>query len=744
MGLFSSTKKTYVSTVIYNLAGPVEDRPDYLKSVILGGLLTQKRFDPVEVVQGAYVGGLGLRLRGYHRWARDNYKQVGIPSDRFYGKRNLNADVVAAILLSDYDITAYIDWIDTGPATIEMWGRAWMRENLPLQEATDTWTVDYIDETGEALINFTDGTAPVVFKPTGYRKGGDYIYVSYSRPLTTNRWTTPQLFIYERGTGSTAMDALFTVTGSTGEYLPFVPFRHESKFISSSYKSDVYDEAKKAYKKATGQKYDDLVEKIADNPDIKEIDFAYVFFGVSYNTVDMASRRYMFRYFKHLQQNQLYGPGAFNSWSNEQAATGAGITNWLSWYTSQLANAAGSPALGTAPDRPALTNAPGNYVIIEDKGPGKTNLKLEISWNSMELFGGQGVAKPGAKKGDVWFTFAGGQTINASAYTNDEVENLQIDTVEAYHQVTDGTWEKLVIKGMVHVNHIYNGKTVVTTAAQALVDEDESGFIIPIHYDIFREMSLVDATQMGTQCVNIIFNSYQIVKKKWYQKGWFKVLIIIAVVVLTVLYPPAGAAAGGSGILGGSMAIGVALGFSGLVAAVVGALANMIAAMIITKLITYVSVQLLGEKIGLIVAAIASMVVLQVGSAMQSGGSMASAMSALMEPMNLLNLTNSVGNAYAGIINADTKDIMGKTKDVLDDFRKQSLALQGQYAEQFGYGNATFDPTRLTQTAETFFTEPSEAFLARTLLTGSDIAQMSNDMITNFVELTLRNPLEEV
>lgn len=741
MGLFSSRKKTYVSTVTYNLAGPIEDRPDYLKSVILGSLLTQKRFNASKVIQTAYTGGIGLRLRGYHRWTRDNYKQVGVPTDNFYGKRNFNADVVAAILLSDYDITAYIDWIDSGAPAIEMWGRAWMRENMPLEEQTDTWSVDFIEETGEALITFTDGTAPVLFEPTGYRKRGEYLYVSYSRPLTVNRWTTPQLFIYQLGTGSAGLDALFSVSGSTGEYLTFIPFRHESKFISSSYKPRVYAEAQKAYKKATGQKYDELVAKIKDNPDINEIDFAYVFFGVSFNTVDMASRRYMFRYFKHLCANQLYGPNAFNAWSSEQGYISQEISSWKEWYAAQLTNEAGSAAVGLAPNRPALTGAPGNYVIIEDKGPGKTNLKLEISWNSMELFGGLGLGKPGAKKGDVWFTFAGGQTINASAYTNDEVDNLRIDTVEAYHQVTAGTWEKLVIRGMVHVNHIYNGKSVEVTAAQALVDADESGFLVPMHYDIFREMSLVDATQMGTQCVNIVFNSYQIVKKKWYQRGWFKVLLILVVVVITVLFPPAGGVAGG--ILGSAAGVGAALGFTGLAAIVAGVVANMVAAMILTKLITYVSVQLLGEKIGLIVAAVASIIALQVGSAMQAGGSLASSMTSLMEPMNLLNLTNAVGNAYAGVIRADTAEIMGKTKDVLDDFRKQSLELQGQYAEQFGYGTAEFNPMSLTQAGETFFTEPSEAFLARTLLTGTEIAQMSNDMITNFVELTLRNQFNE-
>ena len=217
--------------------------------------------------------------------------------------------------------------------------------------------------------------------------------------------------------------------------------------------------------------------------------------------------------------------------------------------------------------------------------------------------------------------------------------------------------------------------------------------------------------------------------------------MIIVIVVITVV--TGGAGAGSIGLLGANAAVGAALGFVGLAATIAGALANMVAAMIVTKLITYMSVELLGEKIGLIVAAIASLVALQIGTALQAGQGLASVWSSFMEPMNLLNLTNSVGNAYAGIIQQGTMDIMEESKEALNDYRKQSLELQENYADQFGYGTALFDPMSLIGAGDSFFTEPSEAFLARTLLTGSDIARMSNDLITDFVELSLRSPFSE-
>lgn len=741
MGLFSSKKKTYVSSVVYNLAGPIEDRPEYLKSVLLGNVMSRKPQRISEVIQPAYLGGAAMRLRNYHRWARTSYKQVGIPTDRFYGKPNFNGTAVAAALLADFEITAAVDWVDSGASQIDMWGRQWLRANMPEKEDTDTWSVDYIEDTSEALINFTDGTAPVRFDPVGYKPLGDWLYISYSRPLTVNRWTTPLLFIYQRGTGSAGLDALFERSASTGEYLPFIPIRHESKFLSSSYKPDVYKEAVKAYKKATGSKFSDLVENISKNEELDQIDFAYILFGVSFNIKDMSARRYMFKYLKHLMNNQVIGATTFNQWAANQPNITAGIGAWLEWAAQQKQNPVGQPVTGPAPGRPTLSAPPMNSVIIQDNGPGRTNMKMEITWYSILPSIGSGKGRQNAKVGDVWFTFVGGQTIVASAYTKDEAENLRVDTIEAYWQKSETEYEKLIIKGLAHINHIYNGKSVDITAAQALVDEDESGFIIPIHYDTFRDISLVDATQMATQSMNIVFNCYQIVKKKWYQRGLFKVILVIVVVVISVYFPPAGGVAGG--ILGPAATVGAALGFVGTAALVAGVVANMVAAMILTQLITYVSVELLGEKIGFMIAAIASFVALNVGTTMMNGGTLASSWSSMMQASNLLALTNAVGNGYAQMINADTADILKKSQEVADDYRQQTLELQEKYAQQFGYGTALFDPLSLTETGQTFFTETRESFLGRTLLTGSEIAQMGNDMIENFVELTLQNEFKE-
>jgi hypothetical protein len=741
MGIFDSRKKTYVSSVVYNLAGPVEDRPEYLKSIVLGNMITQSRFSIADTIQTSYLQGPGMRLRSFHRWAKNHYKQVGIPKDTFMGDVEFNNEEIAAALFTDFRITAAVDWVTHGPADPIMWGRQWMRDNLPEKEALDIWTVDYLTETNEVMISFTDGTPVVVFTPVGYRPTNFWFYISYSRPILGNRWSTPKLLIYERGSGSSLLDVLMQTRATTGEYIPYIPIRHENEFLSEEYKPAVYAEAKKAFKKAIGSKYDELVEKIEENDDLDEIDFAYIMFGAPLNTKDMSSRRYIFEFFRHLTTVQTSNYSQFDDWRSSNPVTLSRINDWDEWRVFQQTVGEGDEYTEPPPLRPIVHGAPTNTIFIQDNGPGKTNFKIEIKWNSIVLSSGIGLAKPDAKIGEVWFTFAGSEVINLRGYTPDEAENLTIDTVEAYRQLTLNSWEKLTIIGMVHKNHIYNGKTVDITAAQALVDDDESGFIVPINYEVFREMSLIDATQMSTQCVNIVFNCYQIVKKKWYQTNWFKVFLFIVVIAIVVV--TGGMAAGSVGLLGANAAIGISLGFAGLAATIAGAVANMVAAMVLTKLITYASVEILGEKIGLIVAAIASVIALNVGAALRAGQSMASIWSNMMNATNLLNLTNAVGNGYAQLIQSSTANILRDSQKALEDYRDQSLELQENYAEQFGYGTAVFDPMRLTEAGESFFMETAETFLSRTLLTGSDIAQMGNDMITNFVGLTLHNDFNE-
>ena len=137
---------------------------------------------------------------------------------------------------------------------------------------------------------------------------------------------------------------------------------------------------------------------------------------------------------------------------------------------------------------------------------------------AMQRKTGTGPAMIGAKKGDYLV-----ETITVAGSDN---------AIRLTHQISDTEWEALEIIGAVHDNLIYNNKSVTITATEALLDNEESGFLLPIHYATYREMSLVDATQLGTQTSFMVLNSYKVVKKKWYQTGFFKLVVFVAVIAV--------------------------------------------------------------------------------------------------------------------------------------------------------------------------------------------------------------------
>ena len=68
---FSPTKTISVSSTVYNLAGDVNKRPNFLDTTTLGAVLSDSDQSITEQLQNAYINGPGIQLRGFSRWARD-------------------------------------------------------------------------------------------------------------------------------------------------------------------------------------------------------------------------------------------------------------------------------------------------------------------------------------------------------------------------------------------------------------------------------------------------------------------------------------------------------------------------------------------------------------------------------------------------------------------------------------------------------------------------------------------------
>ncbi|AXH72020.1 MAG: hypothetical protein [Podoviridae sp. ctda_1] len=554
-----------------------------------------------------------------------------------------------------------------------------------------------------------------------------------------------KIFIYKHMSGNAVLDAMFNPTNGNQMFFPPIPFRVDNKFISPSYMPDVYEESKKALKKASkGAKYDKIIENIADNESLGDIDYAYAVFGVSLNVKEVACREYIYRFFKGiLDAEGVGGDGAYNAWKAQWNAADASQKQWKKWQDAQ--SNPSDPLYGTPePNRIGYPPMQTQSMKVTTDNKRVLNYSITIEWQSMTETTGTGQARPGAKKGDVWFTVGADEEfeeVGNSGGVWGVVASQLVNNITMHWQDGTNTWRRLAIRGLEHWNLIYNGKTVHTDAKEALADTDESGFIVPLHEGIYRAMSLKKSTQMSTACVFLVFNCYTVKKKKWYQTGIFQIIIIIVIIVISIYSGGAGGAAAG-GLLGTNAAVGAAIGLTGMAAIIVGAIANAIAAMLLVTIIQRGAVAIFGDKLGSIIGAVAAVVAVAVGTGMANGQSFSSSFANLGRADNLLRLTAAGMDGYSKYIQYSTQDTLMEIQRTLEAYKVESSEISEAYAREFGMNRGVIDPMMLTDAGrQTFIPEPRQDFIDRTLLLGSEICDISLDMIGKFAEISLSNKL---
>lgn len=893
MGLFSSKKETYVSSVVYNMAGPIEDRPIYLHTVMFNRVLYSSNASVADVLAAGYRGGPGMKLRQFFNWSKYHYSMIGIPTST-----KLSSNIMSNALMSA-NIPATSGWAvavqrsQVIEADYTFWVEKYFLENA-LDKVNLAWNATINESTGVITITIP-GHPTVNFTPANFVKGAVYVASHYNeyriaggsstntgsatniglgsfpatnppwvlydtvnqtryrllnkttdvvstfsdgRPnetstnsvdtntsytytdqiyrrlasqtivdlniivtfdyrhnmtdyvinpvpvvttdtvvteispgvtktttttiteqvLLMNRsyrtdqtedadkeWTQLKLDIYRVGTGRTDVDNAVSSISGSGEYYPVIPVRLNNQFVSPSHNLALYEEVKKAYKRATaGGKFDDMIAQLEDNEDLGDIDYAYIMFGVSLNTVERSAKKYAYHFLRNMMLAQVGGPTIYETWKSMEAAYQAYHAQWSTWYNGG-GNVGGAPT--AEPTRPARINYPANEIHISQSGFG-VNFQYRLKWTFINEVFGTGQGKVGAKKGDLWFQKMGTDTVAASLLAFDQVGgtytsifngfgNVQNETqkVRLYWQYEDNAYKYLDIVGLYSTNYVYNKKSVLINATQALDDSDESGLILPMHHETTKQMSLVEFTQMTTASVYMVFNCYQVVKRKWYQRGIFKILLVVVIAVASVVFPGLGIAM--PSILGTNIAIGTALGLSGMAAAIAGAVANAIAAMVLTSIITKGAVALLGEEIGFLIGAIVSTIAIGSLNSWHNGISGVTLWGQLTKIDNLMKFTEALGQGYVAKIQREIDDLNGNLDDYLKGVEGQIADINQKYYDEFG-GSGGIIPGMALSNPVNFYNESSDTFLTRTLMTGHDLADLGHRMINEFASLNLK------
>lgn len=561
-----------------------------------------------------------------------------------------------------------------------------------------------------------------------------------------------QVFIYEVGSGNTTLDALVSDVDASGiqEFFPFLPVRlNNVSILADQYDepptgNGLYKETNQAYRKAFQNKpFKALVESVEDNESIGDIDYAYVMFGCSLNVEENACKKYIYKFMENMIPYQNSGSGnAMSQMATRKSEYDAALADYETWENTDWSNTPWSQ-IPPKPVVPKIT--PPSVSTIRLNTPGLP-YDIRLNWVHIEIeqFSGNYDADPNvggnqtAKVDDFLitpgpaFTWTERTTFNTRNDTQVRYRENSIPSMYIYWQVDSNTYRRLQVWGFIHQNYIYGGKAVTISSTEALLDTEESGFVIPLHYPTMSDMNIVDYTQMATANTHILFNSYEVTKQKWYQRGIFKVLLIIAIIVVAVVVFP-GAFAAGGGILGGNLAIGSALGLAGTAALVAGVVANYIAAIIISQVLSFIGTEMFGEKWGAIFAAIA-------GFALSMGISGTSLFSA----EGLLGLGNAVANGYAGWVRGDIMEMQENLEGEFDEYENRMEKIQ-ELIDSLGGNNLNFNPLFLTDSqygngrrrggSKGYLPETLDQYISRTTMTGTDVVDLTHSMVYNFVDV---------
>ena len=484
---------------------------------------------------------------------------------------------------------------------------------------------------------------------------------------------------------------------------------------------------------------------VNDNEDVGDIDYAYVVFGVSLNVIDKSCKRYLWEFFTRLMNDHQGGKTAYDDLIAQISAYNTAYQAWEQWRYAQNNTSGGygdpSPPL---PSRPSI---PSNEIRINSSGSIDTKYDIRISWNFIDEGVGSGLGRPGAKRGDFWFVDRGDDNLEASIYggqVTDSEGNVRPTfrnnarnngRTRLYWQNETNSFKYLDITGLIHRNYIYDGKHVQITAREALEDAEESGFIVPLHYGIYRAMRLVDSTQMSTACMFLVFNSYVVRKKKWYESWFFRIILVVIIAIVSVVLT----GGAGLGLLGSHLAVGGALGLTGLTAAIVGSVVNALSALVLTTLINTVATSIFGEQWGGLIAAVLSFAVMNFAVSFHTTGSFTFNIAELMKAENLLKMTNSLVDGYTAYVQGSITGMQNDLERLQEEANAELKRIQQAYLGEFGFGGGQIDPLMFVGNSPVM-AESRDTFLSRTLMTGSDIASMSHDMLTDFSSLTLTLP----
>ena len=565
-------------------------------------------------------------------------------------------------------------------------------------------------------------------------------YRKVTTVISQPKWLPFLLKLYQKGTDAVGDSLLFIPPTPTEKFFPIIPLRRDNVMVDKEHFLTQYNWNRKASKKCFGakKKYDSLIKSLADNPSLDQIDHAWVVFGVSLSTQQQDGFKYLYAFFKNLADMTVSVVGAHKNPLVYETA-------WAEYMAALEISTNDEHGFTPRPIAPSAQT----YTLIINSSSGVRNWLYDIAITckgGSQTVGNGYHQKSGRRLNQCWVYAKGEITITVPKYiknVGDIDESVEYEPVTSTiitfgKQVTPDIWVEYDFYDLVHVNNVYEGVSVTTLGATVIASlKEDSSFILPLHKNVFKELSLIRRTQLSLECSFIVVNYYDKQTIPWYSTGFFQIITVVAIVVIAVY--TGYISADSIGLLGANAVVGASLGFAGIAATIAGFIANALAAAIVAALVTKVAISLLGEDVGRIIGVLASMIAINM---MTPGGSFSfgDAWAQLTKADNLIKLTLSGVSQYGSKLQNQAMEVYGKTQSFMEETNKVLETIHKLTQELIG--GSGINPTTFSD-AIRYVSESPTQFLDRTTMTGTEIAEISLKLVEDFPAPQLKLPYQD-
>lgn len=603
-----------------------------------------------------------------------------------------------------------------------------------------TTSTTLVYTSGAVNAYFTYPSATVGFTITRYSPVTQTITITTNTPsletywkykqVTTlvkqDKWLPYLLKIYQKGSSGTGDSLLFNPPAVAQKLFPVIPLRRDNVMVDLANFPTQYGWNRKATRKAFGskKKYNDLIDSLADNPSLGDIDHAWVVFGVSLSTKQQDGIRYLYEFFEDLANNTVSTVGAYKSPSSYESAWAAFVIAAQATTNDEFgAEITARPMPPTVQEYTFAINASGGTqdwlfnTTITAKGGG-------------QVVGTGFHARSNGKVGNSWLYAKSTVTLSVPTFNNDggTVYSPSVTTVIAFgKQVTTDNWVEYEFFDLTHINNVYQGITATTLATTVIASTDEnSSFIIPLSENVLKDLTLIRRTQLSLECSFLVVNYYDKQTIPWYATGFFQIVLVVVIIVVAVYTGYIGPES--AGVFGTNAAVGASIGFTGTAAIVAGAIVNAVGAAIVAGMITNAAIRAFGQEFGQVVGFIASAIAI---NAMSSNGpfSLANTWTEMTKADNLIRMSMSGIQQYGNYMQSQAMKLNAETQALLEETNTALKEINLLMQELLG--DTGVDAKTITD-AMRYAAETPSQFLSRTTMTGNEIAEISIKLVEDF------------